>query len=112
MPINRPLLLLLVFALACGASAATPTYKDVAPILTKHCAACHDAKEADGHFVIDTHALLMKGGESGPAVRPGKSADSPLVQQIEHREKPFMPPPKKAGKLSDAEVATIRAWID
>ena len=108
---NRLLFLLLIAGAFRGA-AATPAYKDVAPILSKHCAACHDAKEAEGHFILDTHAGLMKGGESGPAILPGKADQSPLLKQIEHKEKPFMPPPKKAAKLSDAEIALIRDWIN
>src|SRR6185295_8165600 len=55
---------------------------------------------------------LLKGGETGPSLVPGKSSESLLVQQIEHKTKPFMPPPKKGKKLSDPDIALVRAWID
>jgi WD40 repeat protein/mono/diheme cytochrome c family protein len=88
------------------------TYAQARAVFTKHCLSCHDSKEAEGQFVMETHESLMKGGENGPAVIPGKAAQSPLVKQIEHREKPFMPPPRKGKKLSDEEIALVRGWID
>jgi hypothetical protein len=87
-------------------------YKQVQPIFAKHCLSCHDAKEAEGKLVMETYALLMKGGEDGPAIVPGKADESPLIQQVEHKEKPFMPPPKKGDKLSADEIALLRRWID
>src|SRR5258706_12302308 len=87
-------------------------YKQVQPIFAKHCLSCHDAKEAEGKLVMETYASLMKGGEDGPAIVPGKAEESPLIQLVEHKEKPFMPPPKKGDKLSTEEIALLRRWID
>src|SRR5258706_8605697 len=53
----------------------------------------------------------MKAGGTGAAVVADKPGDSILLQQIEHKAKPFMPPPKKAKKLGDEEIAVIRDWI-
>src|SRR5688572_30285383 len=100
------------FAVASARAADAPTYAQVHAIFAKHCLSCHDAKEADGELVLETHELLLKGGDTGPAVVPGKAAESLLVKLIERTEKPFMPPPKKGEKLSDAEIAVVRAWID
>ncbi len=103
-------------ALATSADAADaakpPMYADVHAIFAKHCLSCHDAKEAEGELVLESHALLLKGGDTGPAVVPGKSGESLLVKLIERTEKPFMPPPKKGEKLSDTEIAVVRARID
>src|SRR3954467_2406248 len=101
----------------CCASAladekAPVTYKQVQPIFAKHCLSCHDAKEAEGKLVMETFAGLMKGGEDGAAIVPGKADESPLIQQVEHKEKPFMPPPKKGDRLSPEEIALLRRWID
>src|SRR5687767_3171489 len=118
----RAVPLILILAVSWTALAARPcsaaeqakpvTYSQARAVFTKHCLSCHDSKEAEGQFVMETHESLMKGGENGAAIMPGKAADSPLVKQIEHREKPFMPPPRKAKKLSDEEIALVRAWID
>ncbi len=105
-------LLLIAAAPLAAVAAAPPDYAAVHAVFAKHCMGCHDAKEAEGEFVMERFDLLMKGGESGPAILAGKAADSPLVAMIEHRTKPFMPPPKKGAKLSDVEIALVRAWID
>jgi hypothetical protein len=79
----------------------------VAPILAKRCLACHDAKTAKGRFSVETFASLMRGGESGPAVVAGKSAQSNLVTLIEDGTMP-----QDADPLSKSEIALIRHWID
>src|SRR3954468_12364605 len=101
-----------LFALPAPAAADAPSYSQVHALFAKHCLSCHDSKEAEGGLVLETYALLLKGGDTGPAIVPNKSSDSLLVRLIEHPEKPFMPPPKKAAKLSEAQIALVRAWID
>src|SRR5204863_4688379 len=60
---------------------------------------------------------LMKGGETGVAIVPGKSSASLLVKMIEGNiqkdgETLIMPPGKKRKKLDAQEIATVKAWID
>src|SRR5450755_2166284 len=82
-----------------------PTYSQVRAILTNRCMSCHDAKEAESELVMESYASLMKGGESGRDIIPGNAGESPLIRQLEHRAKPFMPPPKKAAALPAEEIA-------
>src|ERR1043165_4055035 len=91
---------------------AKATYSQVRAIFAQHCLSCHDSKEQEAGLILETHQSLLKGGDDGTVIVPGKAADSLLVQQIEHTKKPFMPPPKKGDKLSAQEIAVIRAWID
>jgi WD40 repeat protein/mono/diheme cytochrome c family protein len=107
-------LLLLSIPLRAGAAEApaTVTYSQVRAVFVKHCISCHDAKEAEGKLVMESYELLMKGGEDGAAIIPGKADQSSLVQQIEHKTKPFMPPKKAKDTLAPEEIATIRRWID
>jgi WD40 repeat protein len=79
----------------------------VAPILAKRCLACHDAKTAKGRFSVETFASLMRGGEAGPEVVAGKSAQSNLVTLIEDGTMP-----QDADPLTKSEIALIRHWID
>src|SRR5205814_6052717 len=102
----RPLLSILII-LIIAAQAPAKTYSQVQAIFIKHCLSCHDQKEAEGGLILESHALALKGGDSGPVIIPGKAAESILVQQIEHAKKPFMPPPKKGDKLSDDEIKII-----
>src|SRR5256714_13032244 len=93
-------------------AAPKPTYAQVRAICAQHCLSCHDSKEQEGSLILETHQSLLKGGDSGAVIVPGRAAESLLVRQIEHTKKPFMPPPKKGDKLSPQEIAVIRAWID
>lgn len=61
---------------------------------------------------MESFASLMKGADDGPVIVPGKSDQSLLMQLIEQKKKPFMPPPKKGKKLSPEEIELIRGWID
>lgn len=79
----------------------------VAPILAKRCLACHDAKTAKGRFSVETFAALMRGGESGPEIVAGKSAQSNLVTLLEDGTMP-----QDADPLTKTEIAAIRRWID
>ena len=101
-----------VVNLAAQEKAEAPSFGKVYELLAKNCTSCHNPKEMKGELDLESHAALMKGGESGPAVVAGKPAESLLLQVLEHRKKPFMPPPKKAKKLADAEIALVRAWIE
>ena len=79
-------------------------------ILKKYCVGCHNAKDAEGGLVLATHAGLVKGGETGPAVVAGKVESSLLVKLIERRVKPFMPPKGNRGPRP-SEIAVLKAWI-
>src|SRR6188768_3501875 len=109
------LTLLVLLTLAVPARAQTPdnpTYAQVHAMFAKHSLSCPDAKEEEGGLILETHASLMKGGDTGAAIVPGKSKESLLLKLVRHEKKPYMPPPKKADKLSDAEIAVIAAWVD
>src|SRR4030095_7045606 len=53
----------------------------------------------------------LKGGESGPAVVPGKSEESLLIELVSGLN-PESVMPKKGSKLTSAQIAVLRAWID
>src|SRR4051794_36591791 len=111
--LRRSILLLGIFTLALPAGAeSAPTYAQVHAVFAKHCVSCHNAKDEEGELVLENFTTLMKGGESGQVVVPGKGDESLLVKLIRHEKKPYMPPPKKAAKLSDAEIALVKGWVD
>ena len=59
---------------------------------------------------MENYSSLMKGGDDGAAILPGKGDESPLIRQVEYKDKPFMPP-KKARQPSLDEIAVLRAWV-
>src|SRR5688572_36236 len=100
---------------ALHGAAATNDYSIIDAIFVERCVECHESQEPEGKLVLETYGALMKGGESGAVIVPGKSAESLLVKLIEGVEKDGkkkIMPPGKREKLKTNEVALIRAWID
>ncbi len=90
--------------------------KDVRPILSNRCLACHGPDEAkqEGGLRLDLEEIATKVLESGEtAVVPGNSATSELMARItSNDESTRMPPAHFAKPLTEAEVSTLRRWID
>src|SRR5215472_4855932 len=86
--------------------------RDIQPILTKHCTACHGAKKQRSSLRLDSVRAARLGGNAGPALVPGKSSDSRLIQAVtgSNEEVAVMPP--KGPRLDVSEIALLRAWID
>jgi hypothetical protein len=88
--------------------------KEVAPILDKFCATCHNEDEDHpSQLFMDSYESLMKGGKHGQAVKPGNAKESLLLQKLDP-EPPFgkkMPPSKKLIP-TDEQVEVLRQWID
>ena len=74
-------------------------------ILQANCLACHDAKLRAGKLLMETTADLLKGGAHGPAVVPGKSAESRLIQMVRGEIQPRMP---LQGELKPEEIEILR----
>ncbi|MBU6400454.1 MAG: SUMF1/EgtB/PvdO family nonheme iron enzyme [Verrucomicrobia bacterium] len=88
--------------------------KDVQPILEVSCLGCHRPGEAKGGLRLDTREQAFKGGESGPAVAPGRPRASPLYATIAAApdNDDLMPPRKKNGPLSRTQIQLLRQWIE
>lgn len=78
-------------------------------VLAENCLTCHTPTRHKGDLILSTREAALKGGKHGPAVVPGKGADSRLVQVLAAGADPRMP---LKGQLSDAQIQTLRAWID
>ena len=78
-------------------------------LLEQHCVPCHGGEKTKAGFDLTTHAALLRGGESGPAVVLGRPELSLFQRMITHEEEPGMP--HKKDKLPEAEIAIIAAWI-
>jgi hypothetical protein len=84
---------------------------EIVPLLRRHCGKCHTGARKQGGFSFDTRRSLLLGGESGAAVKLGDSSQSALIERITSRDADLQMPPE-GPRLSDAEVALIRRWID
>src|SRR5437879_9968490 len=85
--------------------------KKVRPVLVEHCYKCHStqAPKLKGGLLLDTREALLKGGENGPAVVPGRPDQSRLIEAVGYKNVDLRMPPK--GKLTDAAIADLAAWV-
>ena len=83
---------------------------NVAAIFQTRCNSCHNADKAKGGLALETFGSTMEGGSSGKVIEPGDLSGSRLWQLVTHAEEPKMPP--SSPKIPDAELATIKAWIE
>ena len=79
----------------------------VLPILQANCLACHGDPAPQADLDLRTVDSILAGGKSGPAVLPGSSDRSLLIQKVASGA---MPPGDQ--RLSPAEVELVRQWID
>jgi hypothetical protein len=111
--VNLPLTLALMLAAVAPALAAEPVSfaREIQPVLKASCYQCHGPERQEAGLRLDSRAALLKGGASGPAVVPGREAESRLVRRLlgqgggARMPLGFAPLPK-------ATIDRIRAWID
>src|SRR5437016_3070467 len=96
-----PLALALLPATALSAE-RVDFVRDVKPVLAKHCVSCHGPEKQRSGLRLDSAATIRKGGSSGPAVVPGKSATSLLLKAVLGAED-VKPMPPKGPRLSARE---------
>src|SRR5262245_8394395 len=87
--------------------------KKIRPVLVEHCYSCHSAaaqkaQKLRGGLRLDTAAAVLKGGDTGPAVLPGKPGDSLLCKALLHAEDLKMPPKQK---LPEAVIRDFEKWV-
>jgi hypothetical protein len=82
---------------------------EVRPLLVARCHECHGEKKQKAGLRLDARADILKGGETGPALVPGKPDDSLLIQAVRQTDENLQMPPKE--RLSDAEVAVLEKWV-
>lgn len=82
--------------------------KKVRPILVQHCQQCHGPEKQESGLRVDSLEALVKGGEFGPAIVPGKVETSLLISAVNHGEIVQMPP---KTKLKQAIIDDLTAWV-
>jgi hypothetical protein len=114
-------LLCSVALLVAAARAAAPTDDDqqraqlrffeneIRPLLVAKCQECHGEKKQKAGLRLDSHADVLKGGETGPALVPGKPEESLLIEAVRYTDENLQMPPKE--RLDPAEVALLEKWV-
>ena len=108
----------LLFAVsASAAEPATPAQleffeKEVRPVLADHCYKCHGEKKQKSGLRLDSREFVLKGGEVGPVVVPGKPEVSRLIQSINHvKAADVYAMPGEDEKLPPKAIAALTEWV-
>jgi len=80
----------------------------VRPLLVANCYSCHGPEKQKGGLRLDSREAVLKGGETGAAVEPGKPEESPLVAAVRYEDLE-MPP---TGRLEPEQVAVLTHWVE
>ena len=81
----------------------------IRPLLVDKCQKCHGSEKQWGQLRLDSREAILRGGESGVVVVPGKPEESRLIQAIQHVDDSLKMPPKE--KLSVQQIADVIQWI-
>ncbi|MEC9055930.1 MAG: c-type cytochrome domain-containing protein, partial [Verrucomicrobiota bacterium] len=76
----------------------------VRPVLATHCYQCHsrEAEKLKASLYLDSKAGILKGGDNGGVIIPGKAEESLLIKAVGYQVVYLEMPPKK--KLPDSAV--------
>ena len=86
--------------------------REVAPLLIKHCLACHNPRKAEGGYRVDCYAVVAAAGDSGLSPLQAEGDDSAeLIRRIcSNDESERMP--AETTPLDEATIAVFTRWID
>ncbi|MCI0334676.1 MAG: PSD1 and planctomycete cytochrome C domain-containing protein [Planctomycetes bacterium] len=105
--------ILLLACVLCGSAHADEPANEfdfahrVVPILKQHCFECHGGHRHEGDFSINTREAIV---DSSSAI-PGDAANSYLIEMVTTSDAETRMP-KEKPPLSEADVKTLREWID
>lgn len=101
------------FALTCVSlpSATVDFATEIRPILERHCFKCHGPDKQRNNLRLDRKSDAFKGGDSGPALVAGKSAESLLIKLVSGEDSDRVMP-QKGKRLTSEQIRLLRAWID
>ena len=107
--------------LATPASGELPTGKKdlqfferrIRPVLVNHCYECHsaDSKKVGGNLYLDHAEGLLQGGESGPAIVPGRPDESLLIRAIRKTDDDLVMPPEDKDSLPPTALHDLVEWV-
>src|SRR5262245_31479770 len=100
--------LILAQAPAAAQDSKAPSFEShIRPLLKAYCFECHgDGVKLKGGLDVRLKRLLLEGGNTAPAIQPGKPGDSLIIKRVTKGE---MPPGKR--KLTKEEIGLLERWI-
>ncbi|MDB5391336.1 MAG: hypothetical protein JWM11_6982 [Planctomycetaceae bacterium] len=94
-----------------GFGAAPDYVKEIKPLLQRRCVNCHGALKQKGNLRLDVRSAILKGGDSGPSVEPGKADQSLLLHAVAGTNG-VQRMPLEGEPLKPEEIQLLKTWID
>jgi cytochrome c553 len=85
--------------------------KDIAPVLAANCTGCHGTQNPRNNFSMATFENLLRGGDRGEPLLPGKPADSLIVKKLKGTADGARMP-QNQPPLADDVIAKFEKWIE
>ncbi|MDF1744848.1 MAG: DUF1553 domain-containing protein [Gimesia sp.] len=104
-------LLGLCFSQSSSGAEGVDYLKQIKPIFAEKCYACHSSLKQESELRLETRDLMLRGGDSGAVIVPGKIDESLLLQRVIAKGDEQMPPPGEGSRLSKHEIELIKSWI-
>ena len=82
----------------------------VRPLLINECWDCHGEDVQESGLRMDSLQALLRGGERGPALKPGEASKSLMILAVNHGEPELQMP--EGDKLTRAEIQVLEKWVD
>lgn len=102
-------LALAICAAAWAATAARAGTPEAMSLIKTRCLACHSEEKSKGGLALTSRQAALRGGDDGPAIRPGNAAASRLIQVIQPGSEPHMPP---KDQLTPRAIRDFEDWIN
>ncbi len=99
-----------VLTIPCYAQDKIDYVRQIKPVLRERCYACHGALKQEGGLRLDTGSLILKGGDSGAAIKIGDTSDSLLLRRVTAADDSERMPPE-GEPLRPEEITAMKSWI-
>ena len=113
---NRLLVALLLVLVHAKATAQTVNFsREIRPILSQNCFACHgpDEEQRKAKLRLDTKEGAIASKDGVHIIKPGASGESELIKRLLSSDgDEVMPPPDSGKKLTAAEIDLLKRWVD
>jgi hypothetical protein len=84
--------------------------RTIAPLLDRKCVKCHAGVNQYGGLDLRSIETMLRGGDHGPAIIPGRPAESRILSYVQPGSDPHMPPDAKK-QLSPEEIGALKSWV-
>src|SRR5687768_17183762 len=99
------------FGLAAEPGAEVDFIRDVKPLLAAQCTTCHGPSKQENGLRLDAGASVMKGGDNGMPVVPGKPDESLLILAVTGKSDVISQMPSEGEPLKQEQIDLLRRWI-